>query len=157
PGSAGLDISTNNTVTLSDSTVFCLPTRIYESLEPSYHALLIGRPSTSITGLLVLPGVIDADSVGEIKIMAWTLQLPYVVPAGTNIAQLIPFLTAPLSAPPIAEQREGGFGSTGVPQIPWTQRITSQHPKCQCKVILKGRDIVLTGLIYTSADETIIS
>ncbi|KAL2305536.1 hypothetical protein Nmel_007527, partial [Mimus melanotis] len=50
PGSAELHISTNDTVTLSNSTVFCIPTGIYGPLAPGYHALLIGRSSTSITG-----------------------------------------------------------------------------------------------------------
>lgn len=71
PGTAGLDISTNNTVKLSDCSDFCPPTGLYGHLKPGNHILVIGRSSTSITGLFVLPGVIDSDSVGEIMIMAW--------------------------------------------------------------------------------------
>ncbi|TRZ05971.1 hypothetical protein HGM15179_021136, partial [Zosterops borbonicus] len=54
---------------------------IYGLLVFSYQALIIGRSSTLVTGLFVLPGVIDSDTAGEIKIMAWICQLPYVVPA----------------------------------------------------------------------------
>lgn len=151
------DISTNNTVTLTHCSVFCLPTGVYGPLVPGYHALLIGRLSTLVTGLFGLPGVIDSYMVGEIKIMAWTHQLPCVVLAGSNVAQLILFPAAPLSAPPIAKQRGGGFGSTGVPQIFWTRCITSQCPTCQCKVTLKGKGLISTGLIDTNADVTVIS
>lgn len=67
-----LDIQTTGTVTLTDCSVFCLPTRICKPLPSGYHALLSGRSSTLVTELFVIPGVIDSDTVREIKIMAWT-------------------------------------------------------------------------------------
>lgn len=89
--------------------------------------------------------------------MAWTPQLPCVVLAGSHIAQVIFFLAGPLSASPIIEQREGGFGSTEVSKIFWTQCITFQCPTYQCKGTLKGRHIILQVLIDTGTDVTVIS
>jgi len=42
-------------------------------------------------GLFVLPGVMDTDFLGEIKIMVWTPMPPCHVPSGACIAQLTYF------------------------------------------------------------------
>ncbi|NWT27837.1 POK9 protein, partial [Cardinalis cardinalis] len=154
-GSAGLDLATSITITLLDSSVHLLPTGIFGPPGPQKRALLVGRSATTLLGLFVLPGVIDSDSVGEIKIMAWTPFPPCTVPQGTHIAQLIPFshnLSSPVKE---CKTRVGGLGSTGTPQILWA--ISDECPTCKCTLTLQGEQITLTGILDTGADVTVIS
>lgn len=46
-----------------------LPTGVYGPLPRGTMGLLLRRNSTTMQGILVAPGVIDADFEGEIKIM----------------------------------------------------------------------------------------
>ncbi|NWQ90455.1 POK9 protein, partial [Burhinus bistriatus] len=158
-GSAGLDLATAHTVTLLDSSVHLLSTDISSPLPPKTQALLLGRSSTTLTGLFVLPGVIDADSTNEIKIMAWTPFPPCTVPKGSRIAQLvlIPKEVCPPTLNQPHQQRQGGFGSTRDPQILWVQSISQKRPICQCTLIRGGQQVVLSGIIDTGADVTVIS
>ncbi|NXW93931.1 POK9 protein, partial [Alopecoenas beccarii] len=158
-GSAGLDLATAHTVTLLDSSVHLLSTDISGPLPPKMQALLLGRSSTTLTGLFVLPGVIDADSTNEIKIMAWTPFPPCTVPRGSRIAQLvlIPKEVCSLVLNQPHQQRQGGFGSTGDPQILWVQSISQKRPICQCTLVRGGQQVVLSGIIDTGADVTVIS
>lgn len=128
---------------------------MYGPLPAGFCALLIGRSSTSKAGLFVLPGVIDTDYTGEIKIMAWTPTPPCTIPAGERIAQLIllPNVQREKGDPILGQQRgSAGFGSTGLPRIFWTQKITMGQPMLMCKV--NGR--AFTGLVDTGADVSII-
>ncbi|NWS83043.1 POK9 protein, partial [Toxostoma redivivum] len=156
-GSAGMDLATSVTVTLLDSSVHLLPTEIFGPPGPRKSALLIGKSSTNLAGLFVLPGVIDSDSVGEIKIMAWTFFPLCTVPKGTYISQLIPFPHESVSATAEHEERVGGFGSIGTSQILWVQTISNKCPTCKCTLSLQGQQITLTGIIDTGADITVIS
>lgn len=65
-------------------------------------------------GLHVLPGVVDADYTGEIKIMVTVELEVIVIPQGDRIAQLLllPLLSTnnPIRNPHRGNQ---GFGSTG--------------------------------------------
>ncbi|KAL2307023.1 hypothetical protein Nmel_003459, partial [Mimus melanotis] len=152
-----MDLATSVTVTLLDSSVHLLPTGIFRPPGPRKSALLIEKSSTNLAGLFVLPGVIDSDSVGEIKIMAWTPFPPCTVPKGTHIAQLIPF---PHDSVPVTaehEERVRGFDSTGTPQILWVQPISNKLPTCKCTLSLQGQQIAFTGIIDTEADVTAIS
>ncbi|NWR24643.1 POK9 protein, partial [Emberiza fucata] len=156
-GSAGLDLATSITITLLDSSVHLLATGIFGPRGPQKSALLVGRSSTTLLGLFVLPGVIDSDSVGEIKIMAWIPFPPCTVPQGTHIAQLIPFshnLSSPVKE---CKTRVGGLGYTGTPQILWAQTISDECPTCKCTLTLQGEQITLTCILDTGADATVIS
>ncbi|NXA57250.1 POK9 protein, partial [Nothocercus julius] len=126
-GSAGLDLATSRDETLNDTQVMLIPTGVFGPLGKKRQALLLGCSSTTRMGLFVLPGVIDADCTGEIQIMAWTPVPPCYIPEGQPIAQLVPFLSPPMQGP---EQKRGSqsFGSTGKPQIFWTQQIVQQKP-----------------------------
>ncbi|NXW38519.1 POK9 protein, partial [Phaetusa simplex] len=148
-GSAGLDLATSEPTIITDTSVCLLPTGVYGPLPRNSAALLIGRSSTTCTGLFLLPGVIDSDYKGEIKIMAWTPKPPCTIPQGEKITQLIPFpvLTSSNGTP-----RNGGFGSTGVPQILWTQKVSSGQPVLSCKI--NGK--LFSGLVDTGADVTIV-
>lgn len=60
----------SSTTVLKDAPVHLLPTAVFGPLPFQTHALLLGRSSTTRTGLFILPGIIDADYKGEIKITA---------------------------------------------------------------------------------------
>ncbi|NWV99537.1 POK9 protein, partial [Machaerirhynchus nigripectus] len=155
--SAGLDLPTACTVTILDSSIHLIPTGVNGPLGQGWSALLLGFSSTTLMGLFVLPGVIDADFLGEIKIMVWTPFPPCTVSRGSKIAQLI-FFTALMSINTVQKQRgEEGFGSTGAPQIFWTQQLTVQRPTCKGKLSWQGRHVTLTGIIDMGADVTVIS
>lgn len=158
-GSAGLDLATTHTVTLLDSSVHLLPTGVTGPLPPQTQALLLGRSSTTLSGLFVLPGVIDSDNNTEIQIMAWTPFPPCTVPEGSRIAQLIliPKENFDSIFNQSLPQRQGSFGSTGEPQILWVQTISQTRPICQCTLVRGTQRIVLSGLIDTGADVTVIS
>ncbi|TRZ06091.1 hypothetical protein HGM15179_021018 [Zosterops borbonicus] len=47
--------------------------------------------STSKQGVIMLPGVIDADFTGQVQIMAYARQPPVTIPAGSKIAQIVAF------------------------------------------------------------------
>ncbi|KAF1537507.1 hypothetical protein FQV19_0011467, partial [Eudyptula minor] len=42
-------------------------------------------------GLFVLPGVIDSDYTGQVQALLRTPSPPVFIPAGSRIAQLVPF------------------------------------------------------------------
>lgn len=119
-------------------------------------ALLLGRSSTFRQGIFVLPGVIDADYSGIIKIMIYTLAPPISIPAGSKIAQLVPFYSQIPHADPL-KRREGGFGSTGQPQV--LLALDIQKSKPEELVELKhphGKTITFKMIIDTGTDVTII-
>ncbi|KGL96894.1 hypothetical protein N301_09392, partial [Charadrius vociferus] len=157
-GSTGLDLATSHTVMLLDPSIHLLSTNISGPLSPRTQALLLGRSSTTLSGLFVLPEVIDSDSTNEIKIMAWTPFPPCTIPKGSRIAQLILIPAGTDSpAPSQSHQRRGGFGSTGNPQILWVQSISQKQAVCQCTLICGKQQVVLNGIIDTGADVTVIS
>ncbi|KAL2303316.1 hypothetical protein Nmel_010783, partial [Mimus melanotis] len=84
---------------------------------------------------------------------------PVTIPAGTRIAPLVPFP----SYVPRANQRDrkdGGLGSTGMPQVFWTMNISGQHPQMVCTLSVPAANppqIQLRGFLYMGADVTVIS
>jgi len=158
-GSAGVDVTTVASVMINDQSVHNIPLSIRGTLGNNLSALLLGRSSTTSQGLFVLPGVADADFIGQVSAMLWTPSPPVHVPAGSRIAQLIPFQ----SAVPKAEQTtqgDGGFGSTGEPEIFWTQRIQPRQPTLTCRfrnVNASPEQVTLKGMVDTGTDVTIIS
>lgn len=112
-------------------------------------------------GLFVLPGVIDADYKGEIKITVWTPQPLCFIPVGSQIAQLIPFFAMQDENQKTltdSQRLEKGFGSTGVPMVYWTEDLKPKRPMFSCKVCNSvNQEITVNGLIDTGADVTIIA
>ncbi|NXW26144.1 POK9 protein, partial [Circaetus pectoralis] len=157
-GSAGMDLATTESVTLEKSEVKVVATGVWGLLGGNKSALLIGRSSTTLQGLFVLPGVIDADYQGEIKIMVWTPMPPCFVPAGSHIAQLVIFNNQP-SLAAVKTRGSSGFGSTGVPQVFWAQRVSNSRPTLSCRLEWGNplQTIELSGIIDTGADVTVIS
>ncbi|NWV05407.1 POK9 protein, partial [Ptilonorhynchus violaceus] len=156
-GSAGMDLATTTTVTLLDSSVRLLPTGIFGPLGGGRSALLLGELSTTVAKLFVLPVVIDEDYTGEIKIMVWPPFSPCTVPGGSHIAQLLFFCFTLVKTESTKSRGAQGFRFTGAPQIWWTQLISEKCPTCKCTLVWQGERVVLTGIVDTGADVTVIS
>ncbi|NWV30453.1 POK9 protein, partial [Origma solitaria] len=116
-GSLGLDLATAIDVTLIDQRPCKIPTAIRGPVTIDGHAhgaLLLGRSSSGLKGLFILPGLIDADFTGEIFIVAQTSFPPIHIPKGSRIAQLVPLsqLTAAMQkVTHLTERGDKGFGS----------------------------------------------
>uniref|UniRef100_A0A8D0FSA8 dUTPase-like domain-containing protein n=1 Tax=Strix occidentalis caurina TaxID=311401 RepID=A0A8D0FSA8_STROC len=114
-GSTGLDVSTADTVTIVTKDIVKVPLDARGPIGQGLSVLLLGRSSSTLNGLIVHVGVIDADFTGQICTLVSTPYPPVTIPKGTRIAQLILFPSCVSKA----EQRlrcDGGFGSTGLPQ-----------------------------------------
>ncbi|NXV24839.1 POK9 protein, partial [Cepphus grylle] len=158
-GSAGMDVATAIDVTIMDQKVHRVPLALYGLLGRGLSALLIGRSSTTSQGLFVLPGVIDADYTGQIQAMVWTPSPPVSIPAGSHIAQLVPFLSS-VPCANLKRRGAGGFGSTGTPVIYWAHQIQATRPTLTCQLRNGGHkpeSITVKGMIDTGADVTVIS
>uniref|UniRef100_A0A8B9FEZ6 dUTPase-like domain-containing protein n=1 Tax=Amazona collaria TaxID=241587 RepID=A0A8B9FEZ6_9PSIT len=115
-GSAGVDLATAVDITLTSTEVVVIDSDQKGPLGHGLSALLIGRSSVSRKGIFVVPGLIDSDYHGVIKIMLYTLTPPLTIPAKSKIAQLIPFQACVPKAQ-TRERGQGGFGSTGTLEI----------------------------------------
>uniref|UniRef100_A0A8C8SGX8 dUTPase-like domain-containing protein n=1 Tax=Pelusios castaneus TaxID=367368 RepID=A0A8C8SGX8_9SAUR len=110
-GSAGLDLILQaDTDFQLPGEVHVIPTQVTGPLPPQVVGLILPRSHAGRMGFFVIPGVIDADYTGILKVQVWT-SLPQQLPKGSSIAQLIlvPFWV------PGAKNKEratGGFGST---------------------------------------------
>ena len=109
--------------------------------------LLLGCSSTGLNGVTVLPGLIDADFMGVIQIVIQTLVPPVHIPAGSQIAQLVPLpaLTQSLQPESDITMADKGFGSTGglvMLTVPMKQRLVvtitlySAGLQCDIRVLL---------------------
>ncbi|KFR05193.1 hypothetical protein N306_02196, partial [Opisthocomus hoazin] len=117
-GSLGLDLETAVAMTLIDNCPQKIPTVTVGPLiidGTAVGALLIGRSSSGVKGLIILPGLIDADYTGQIVIVAHTPFPPTHIPARSKVAQLIPLPHLAAAIPATSERTRGsaGFGSTG--------------------------------------------
>ncbi|KFP00418.1 hypothetical protein N300_13662, partial [Calypte anna] len=136
-----------------------IPTGIY---GPVYHensavgALLIGRSSTGIAGLIVLPGVIDADCTGEIMTTCFTLTPPLVVKAGTRIAQLVLLSKMSLGKSASVARGAQGFGSSGSALVTLVQQMKTR-PIVDVQLIAGNETKTLSMMLDTGADVTIVS
>ena len=111
-GSTGLDLSSSTyTVLTPKMGMQALPTEIFGPLPKNTMGLLLGRSRTTMKGLLVAPGVIDSDYMGEIKIMAHSPQGITVIQSGQRVAQLILLPTIPVGKAVKRERGSRCFGS----------------------------------------------
>ncbi|KAF4804326.1 hypothetical protein TURU_008831 [Turdus rufiventris] len=156
-GSLGLDLAAAVDVVLKDNKPIKIPIEVQEPLGlngQSYRALVLGRSSAALKGLIVVLGVIDADSHEEIMIVAFAHFPPLSIPAGSRIAQLVPVpqLVQEASGP---LQRMGGFVSTG--GLVLLTLSMEQHILVMA-LLQQGQDSIrLRILLDTGADMTIIS
>ncbi|KFV07838.1 hypothetical protein N340_09447, partial [Tauraco erythrolophus] len=117
-GSLGLDLATPVEVILTSQQPQRVPTTTNGPVivkGEAKGALLIGRSSTELRGLIVLPGLVDADYMGNIQIVAYAMQPPMIIPKGSKIAQIIPLenLVQDMSQSITRLRGDQGFGSIG--------------------------------------------
>ncbi|NXD45325.1 POK9 protein, partial [Copsychus sechellarum] len=156
-GSLGLDLAAAIDIVLKDTKPIKIPTGVQGPLvidgQPC-GALLLGRSFTTLQGLTVEPGVIDADYTGEIMIMAHTRFPPMSIPAGSRIAQLIPQQQLIKEARGPVRGSEG-FGSTG--GLALLTLTMEQRPVVEATLQFGSDKKQLRALLDTGADITIIA
>ncbi|RMC09689.1 hypothetical protein DUI87_13475 [Hirundo rustica rustica] len=158
-GSAGVDVCTAESVVIDSDKIHKVPLDAFGPLGDGMSAFLMGRSSATIQGIIVHLGLIDADFSGQIHAMVSTPTPPLTIPKGTQIAQLVPFKSS-VSRTEDQSRGDGGFGSTGPPQVHWTAVLTKDRPETLCTVSMVGAtpsEIHLRGLLDTGADVSILS
>ena len=89
-GSSGLDLSSTTTTILTpDVPVTPIPTGVAGPLSEGIVRLVLGRSSLSFQGILVVPGVVDSDYTGEIKVLISSPAKTVEINKGQKIAQLL--------------------------------------------------------------------
>ena len=121
PHDAGMDLYSNETITLQPQERKLISTGIAMAIPSGYVGLIWDKSGIAANhGLKTMAGVIDSGYRGEIKILIHNLSSrPYTVQSGTKIAQM---LIQPVVQNEIIEVKElddtsrgvGGFGSTGI-------------------------------------------
>ncbi|NXL78109.1 POK9 protein, partial [Leptocoma aspasia] len=162
-GSLSVDVATATEVTLKDKQVTLIPTEVYGPMYSTFSlagGLLMGRSSTSKQGVIVIPGVIDADFTGQVKIMAYALQPPVTIPKGSKIAQIIAvenFLQHRMCPRQLTEKlrKDRGFGSTGH-DVFFTLDMKSR-PQQKIQLQRSNSCVQIEPMLDTGADVTIIS
>ena len=66
-----------------------LGTGVYGPIQAGLVGIVLGRSSSALKGIKILPGIIDCDYTGEIKIMVEAGMGVLVIPQGARIAQLV--------------------------------------------------------------------
>ncbi|CAM4526053.1 unnamed protein product [Lepidochelys kempii] len=160
-GSAGLDLIMQEDADFRlPGEVCAIPTQVTGPLPAGFVGLVVPRSHAGKQGFFVIPGVIDADYTGVIKLQVWT-HLPQSLPCGRSIAQLI---LVPYQVPAAEEWAQGGnnFGSTlsqlpshnmSSPLVALTMSLRTAKPQ----LTLLLNDVPFTGLVDTGADVTVIS
>lgn len=124
-----------------------VPTGVHGLLPTGTVGLILGRSFTSLQGIHLIPGVIDSDYTGEIKI---TLQVPtktVQIPAGWRVAQVpLPFCVRGQS---IQTRGDGCFVSSNL--VFWVEEVKKNRP---FKERTTGQ--VIKGLLDTRADVSCI-
>lgn len=121
PHDAGMDLYSNETITIQPQERKLIPIGIALTIPSGYVGLIWDKSGIATNhGLKTMAGVIDSGYRGEIKILIHNLSnQPYTVQAGTKIAQM---LIQPVVQNEIVEVKNlddtsrgaGGFGSTGM-------------------------------------------
>ncbi|RMC15822.1 hypothetical protein DUI87_08026 [Hirundo rustica rustica] len=150
------DKSRNSRAVGSSSTAWTLPpcqgaTRnTYQPL--AWQALTELRDAVGKYGL-------GSAEVMQIHAMVSTPTPPLTIPKGTRNAQPVPFKSS-VSRTEDRSRGDGGFGSTGPPQVRWTAVLTKDRPETLCTVSMVGAtplEIHLRGLLDMGADVSILS
>ena len=64
-------------------------TEVFGTIPKDSVGLVLGRSSSVLKGIKVLPGIIDGSHLGEIKVMVEDAMGVLVIPHGERIAQLV--------------------------------------------------------------------
>ncbi|KFQ36251.1 hypothetical protein N332_00646, partial [Mesitornis unicolor] len=158
-GSLGFDLETAVDVILIDTKIQKIPSTAVGPLynkDSGIGGLLVGLSSARIKGLLILPGVIDADYTGCIYIMAHTVSPPMHIPKGSRIAQIIPLQNPLRPLTQTAEYRgDQGFGSSGA-AVCFSVKM-EQQSMMRITMSKQGKAQSINAMLDTGADVTIIS
>lgn len=139
PGSAGLDLNSTIAVTLTpDIAQQAIPTGIWGTVPPGTLGLILGRSGNTLKGLTVLPGVIDSDYEGEIKVILECNHVMQVTP-GQRIAQI---LLLPYVQQCEAINRKRGMQGFGSSDIYWIHEISKTRPGINLRI--EGKHLPLT-------------
>lgn len=123
PGSAGVDLRSNERATLAPGEYKAVGTGISLEIPDGYEGQVRPRSGLALKHgitLLNAPGTIDSDYRGEVKVILINHgQNAFEIAPGDRIAQLIfaPVYVAVFSESddlPETERSSGGFGSTGI-------------------------------------------
>ncbi|CAM4700433.1 unnamed protein product [Lepidochelys kempii] len=159
-GSAGLDLIMQEDADFQlPGEVCAIPTQVMGPLPAGFVGLVLPRSHAGKQGFFVIPGVIDADYTGVIKVQLWT-HLPQSLPCGRSIAQLI---LVPYQVPAAEDRARGGGGfgstlaqspshSTSSPLVALTISVRPSKPQ----LTLLLNNVPFTGLVDTGADVTVI-
>ncbi|NWI53577.1 POK9 protein, partial [Calyptomena viridis] len=159
-GSLGLDLAITVDISLIDQHPQRISTGIYAPLlinNKPYGALLLGRLSTGLNGVFILPGLIDSDYAEEIQIIVQALFPPIFIPKGSRLVQLVPLqqLTVELQGNPTTQRENQGLGSTGGLAV---LTVSMNHrPMVTVTLTQNEESISLDALLDTGADLTIVS
>lgn len=114
--------------------------------------LLLGRSSSALRGLVVIPGIIDPDYTGIIKIMCSSPRGITAISPGDRIAQMLILPSLHNHFPARAMNRgDQGFGSTGTDLVCLSMGL-DQRPIIALNI--EGK--TFQGLLDTGADRSII-
>ncbi|XP_039396470.1 uncharacterized protein LOC120406162 [Mauremys reevesii] len=110
-GSAGIDLyNQEEKSSFLPGEVLLMPTQLKGPLPEGTVGIILPRSSASKQGIMVVPGVIDADYQGKIYVQYWS-HLPFTLRRGDSWAQMI-LLPYELPGEKSQVTRTGGFGST---------------------------------------------
>ncbi|NWV30461.1 POK9 protein, partial [Origma solitaria] len=159
-----IDLATTIDVTLLDTKAQKIPTGrsgLTATRGGAFGALVIGRSSSGLAGLVVLSGVIDTDYTGEVFMCAYTLTPPLTICKGTRIAQLvlIDYLNGGYEIPGmpcLPDHGNRGFGSTGEQAVSLVQQM-NRRPMVQLQLTHNNHHHHFTAMLDTGVDVTIIS
>ncbi|NXC52751.1 POK9 protein, partial [Aleadryas rufinucha] len=160
-GSLGLDLAAAVDMDILTTAPFKIPTNVNGPIKingQAVGALLLGRSSTTMKGLFIQPGLIDADFEGQIQIMAYAHLPPLRITQGQRLAQLVPLPTLIEQAVPLQSRARGdqGFGSTG-DQLACLTLDMGKRPQLMVQIEYNNSQITLKGLLDTRADTSVIS
>lgn len=113
--SFGYDLRTPRSFRLAPDETAIIDTGVYLTLSPHVMGMVCSRSGLSTKMVVVAnaPGIIDADYKDAVKVILYNYgKESYVFETGDKIAQLV-FTYGALGSDVVADQRNGGLGSTG--------------------------------------------
>ena len=159
--SAGLDMYAAKATTLHPHTITAVPTGIATELPINTYAQIQSRSGlASKSGIFAIPGVIDSDYRGEIKILLLnTTSEPAIITKNQRIAQIImhsihlptPEVTEEITT---SERGTAGFGSTEEKENTIAKDITKNSSPTDDKIAQEQVEEIIS---IEDDDEEIIS
>lgn len=142
--------ASSSTILKPEDGVQVLSTGISGPPPKDTYFLILGRASTTLSGLTIHPSLVDNDYTGEIKILASAPQGPITITQGQRLAQA---LSLPLDTSQPALNAKRGPSKPGSSDLYWVQAITKERPMLTLKI--QGKRF--KGILDSGADSTVIS